>query len=464
MWTRFAWMMAILALVSIGFLMACNAKYSSNDNGLVVIPSQGGGPLVNNQLNGPVMETFSLDLENGSTTEINNVNGPPTPGLPTAIVLDPAGANAYVIVNENPAVPGGSVTGIAAFPIASDGKLGSATTYTLNSASVQIQVLVNGVLTNQSETVPVAPVALRMDSAGKFLFVANSATSDSADPSNPIPGSISVLSVGSNGTLTEVTGSPFVLPVNGANVNPPEPCTNQVACSSPLALAVTPTVYPPQYAYCSGIAPPTTENLYVPDSINNILLNYSVSSSGALSLVQTDNGVGIPTGYMPDGVTVDPCNRFVYVSNGLSNAATSNTVSAYTICSTMTQQNCPAPDFRLLKINNGVPFPVSPGEGPGPLSMDAYGNYLYVVDTASGQVSQFRVSTATGALTALTPPYVSAGGGANSIAIRGDDSFVFVTNLNPGTLSEYAINLQNGNLAPLPVIQTFNYPSGVAVK
>ena len=40
MWTRFAWMVAILALISIGFLMACSAKYSSNDNGLVVIPSQ----------------------------------------------------------------------------------------------------------------------------------------------------------------------------------------------------------------------------------------------------------------------------------------------------------------------------------------------------------------------------------------------------------------------------------------
>jgi 6-phosphogluconolactonase (cycloisomerase 2 family) len=456
MWTRFAWMVAILALVSIGFLMACNAKYSSNDNGLVVIPSQGGGPLVNNQLNGPVMETFSLDLSNGSTTEINNVNGPPTPGLPTAVVLDPAGANAYVIVTANPAVPGGSVTGIAAFPIASDGKLGSATTYALNSASVT--VLVGGQPT--VESVPVTPVALRVDSAGKLLFVANNSTSDSSG--NPVPGSISVFSV-SNGTLSEVTGSPFVLPVNGVNVNPPEPCTNQVACSSPLALAVTPTVYPPQYAYCSGIAPPTTENLYVPDSINNILLNYSVSSSGALTLSEADNQVGIPTGFLPDGVTVDPCNRFVYVSNGLSNAATSNTVSAYTICSTVSPPNCPVADFRALAIK-GSPFAVSPGEGPGPLSMDAYGNYLYVVDTVSGLVSQFRVSTATGSLTPLTPPSVSASGGADSIAIRGDDSFVFVANKNPGTLSEYAINLQNGNLTPLPVIQTFNYPAAVAVK
>jgi 6-phosphogluconolactonase (cycloisomerase 2 family) len=96
--------------------------------------------------------------------------------------------------------------------------------------------------------------------------------------------------------------------------------------------------------------------------------------------------------------------------------------------------------------------------------MDAYGNYLYVVNTASGLVSQFRVSTATGSLTPLTPPFVSAGSGANSIAIRGDDSFVFVANKNPGTMSEYAINLQNGNLDPLPVIQTFNYPAGIAVK
>jgi 6-phosphogluconolactonase (cycloisomerase 2 family) len=455
--TRLAWIVAILALISIGFLIACSAKYSSNDNGLVVVPSQGGGPLVNNQLNGPVMETFSLDLSNGSTSEINNVNGPPTPGLPTAIVLDPAGANAYVIVTQNPAVPGGSVTGIATFPIASDGKLGSATTYSLNSA--QVTVLVGG--QNTTELVPVTPVALRIDSAGKLLFVANNATSDSSG--NPVPGSISVFSVGSNATLTEVAGSPFVLPVNGANVTPPEPCTQEVACSSPLALAVTPTIYAPQYAYCSGFAPPTTENLYVPDSINNILLNYSVSSSGTLSLVQTDNAVGVPTGFLPDGVTVDPCNRFVYVSNGLSNAATSNTVSAYAICSSMSQPNCPVVDFRLLAVK-GSPFPVSPGEGPGPLAEDAYGNFLYVVDTASGLISQFKIASATGSLTALTPPFISASGGANSIAIRSDDSWVFVANLNPGTLSQYAINLQNGNLLPLPVVQTFNYPSGVAVK
>jgi len=456
--TRLTWIVAILALVSIGVLMACSTKYSSSSNGLVVVPSQGGG--VVNQ-GGPVMETFSLDLANGSLSQINNVNGPPTPGLPTAVVLDPAGAFAYVIITQSPAVPnGGGTTGIATFPIASDGKLGAATAYTLNQASVTVQV--NG--QNTAESVPVVPVALTIDSAGKLLFVANGATSDSSDPANPVPGSISVLAIGNNASLTEVPGSPFVLPVNGINMVPPNPCTSQVACPSPLALAVTPTLYPPRYGYCSGFTPPTTEDLYVTDSVNYVVLNYSVNlSTGALGPPLNSTTVqSFPTGSVPSGVAVDPCNRFVYVSNGLSNAATANTVSAYTICSSLSQ-SCPRVDFSLIAVK-GSPFPISPGEGPGPLAVDPYGGYLYVVDTMSGLVSQFRISPSTGALTPLTPPSVVAGGGANSIAIRSDDSFLFVANINPGTLSQYSINIATGALNPLPTVQTFTLPSGVAVK
>jgi hypothetical protein len=69
--TRFTWVVAILPLVAIGFLMACNTKYSSssNSNGLVIVPTQGTA----------VMETFRLNLANGAMSQINNVNGPPVP-------------------------------------------------------------------------------------------------------------------------------------------------------------------------------------------------------------------------------------------------------------------------------------------------------------------------------------------------------------------------------------------------
>ena len=162
--TRLTWFVAILVLVSIGFLMACTAKYSASFDGLVVVPSQG-------EL---AMETFTFDVSNGRISQISNVNGPPTPGLPTAVVLDPAGAFAYVLVAANPSVPDGGVTAIATFPIAPDGKLSNSTTYTFNNASVTVQGQ------NTVESVPVVPVAMSMDSAGKLLFVADSATSDNA--------------------------------------------------------------------------------------------------------------------------------------------------------------------------------------------------------------------------------------------------------------------------------------------
>ena len=110
--TRFTWIVGILVLAAIGLLMACSNKYTSTYNGLVVASTQGNA----------VMQSFSLNLGTGQTTTINNVNGPPTPGVATAVLIDPAGNYAYVIVTQSSTLPGSS-TGIASFQIASDGKL-----------------------------------------------------------------------------------------------------------------------------------------------------------------------------------------------------------------------------------------------------------------------------------------------------------------------------------------------------
>src|SRR5258708_14990638 len=228
--TRFTWMAAVLVVIAIGLLAACSRKFTANSNGLVVVPTQGSA----------VMQTFSLDLSNGHVSQINNTAGPPTPGLPGAVILDPAGAFAYVIVTQDPTLPG-SFTGIVGYQIASDGKLSQASTTTTTS-----------------------PQTIAIDSAGKFLFTANG-----------LAGTVSVFSIGANATLSEVPGSPFALPGEPGGGGSP----------TPSALAVTPTVRPPQFASCSGSQGPTTENLYVADTVNDVLVNYSVSSSGALTLV-----------------------------------------------------------------------------------------------------------------------------------------------------------------------------------
>ncbi len=401
--TRFTWMLGVAVLISIGVLVACSTKYSASNNGLVVVSTQGNAD----------MDTFSLDLVNGHVAQIFNAGGPPTNGQPTAVVLDPAGSYAYVMISQSSAV-NDSATGIETFPVASDGKLGSGTTTTLKGG--------------------VAPVSMIIDAAGKFLFVADST-----------PAAVSVLAIGSNGGLTEVSGSPFAvteLP-GGATRN---------AIPSPSALAVTPTVYPSAFAVCSGSVPPTTENLYVTDLANYAVLNYSVSSAGALNLVSES-----ATGSNPSGVTVDPCNRFVYVSNSQPD----NTVSAYTICRVVSLPSCPDANYLLLPVS-GSPF--AAGNSPGPLMMDAYAGFLYVLDRGQNAISSFRVSTTTGSLTALSPTPIVTNSYPTSMAIRSDDTWMFVTNLNSANLSEYAVTPATGALTPQPTVETDNFPWGVAVK
>jgi 6-phosphogluconolactonase (cycloisomerase 2 family) len=399
---RFTWFVAILIVIAFGLLMACTVKYAPNYDALLVSPSQGLA----------VMQSFSVDLQNGHVAQIYNDNGPPTLGIPTQVVLDPAGAHAYVILQANPAVLGGSINGIETFNILSDGKLA-------NIGHV---------------TLPTSANALVMDSAGKFLFVA-------------VGGAVYVYSVGPNASLTQV-GAPTRLIVQPGGQAP-------VAS----ALAVTPTVYPAQFAYCSGITPPTTENLYVTDSVNYAVLNYQVQSTGVLKLVMFNTTAsGAPTGTVPSGVAVDPCNRFLYVSN----AAPNNSVSAYNICyAASLAKSCPNPDFSLQPIV-GSPYPA--GDDPGPLVVDPYGKWVYVLDTGSNQISGYGISSATGTLTPFTGAPFATNLEPTSIAIRKDDSWLFVSNLNSANISEYAVNPSTGSLSPQPPITSFNYPSGVAVK
>ncbi|MGB8987017.1 MAG: beta-propeller fold lactonase family protein [Candidatus Sulfotelmatobacter sp.] len=410
--TRFTWILGVVTLISVAALVACSSKYSNTNNGLVVVSTQGNA----------VMDTFSLDLGNGHITWIFNSEGPPTAGQPTAVVLDPAGDYAYVIVTQSTNV-NASVTGIEAFSVASDGKLGPIKTTGLNDVGA----------------VPAAPVAMVIDSAGKFLFVADAAT-------GTLPGAISVLSVGSGGTLSEVAGSPFVLPAEPGGTTP-----------NPSALAITPTVYPVAYSFCSGSVPPTTENLYVTDSLNYKLINYSVSSSGALQVVPTASAApSVPTGTTPSGVTVDPCNRFAYVSNQRDNS-----VSAYTICNVVSLPKCAKADFSLLPV---IGSPFITGIAPGPLLEDALANFLYVLNTGQNEISAYRISTTTGSLAPLSPATIATNSYPTSMAIRSDDSWLFVTNLNQANLSQYAITPSSGGLTPETPVETDNFPWGIAVK
>src|ERR1700752_471945 len=95
--TRFAWLLGIAGLTVLALLVACGTTYNSSSDGLVIVGSQGSA----------LMETFSFSLANGHISEVSN---PPSstsnstcvlPGIPSSIMVDPAGTYAYAILTKN---------------------------------------------------------------------------------------------------------------------------------------------------------------------------------------------------------------------------------------------------------------------------------------------------------------------------------------------------------------------------
>ena len=444
---RFAWLFGVAVLVFFGLLVACSSNYDPSSNGLLLVGSQGSA----------LIETFSFNLYNGHLSEIAN-----TPvdtsnevcvlnGIPSSMVINPAGTFAYAILNSNSSCPG-SVTGLQTFQINSDGNT---------------PVVGSPVPFNPSSAAPVLPYALKMDPSGKFIFVADRATT--APSGLYVAGSVSVFAIGSGGSVTEVSGSPFFAS--------PQIIVPQASFDI-VGVATTPTVFPAigvngvQNSVCSTLTPPTNEYLYALDGLGNQVFEFQVNTStGVLTNPgSTISEPAVPTGETPAGVAVDPCNRFVYVSDSLSNK-----VSAYSICNGYETQSstCVSPTplapGALVEIT-GSPFSLTgSSNSPGPLLVDPYGNNLYVLGTLSNTVSQLKISPISGNLSALTPPTVATGSGPVAMTIRSDDNWLFVSNygsptLGGNTVSQYSITPATGQLSVLPIVPTDNYPWGIAVK
>jgi 6-phosphogluconolactonase len=261
-----------------------------------------------------------------------------------------------------------------------------------------------------------SPVGMAIDSGGKFLFVANQSSNN-----------ISVFSI-SGTTLTEVTGAMF--PVAAGN--------------GPVALAIT----------------PDAKFLYVANQADATVTEYSVDAMGAL----IQQGVPYTLGTAPSAVATDPAGKFLYVAN-----SGSNNISAFTICDI----NCVAANGSLTEVLPGSPF--SAGTGPVSIAADPSGNFLYVADKQSNQVSEYKISTGTGALTVNSSATISTGSTPVWLAVRagtttakttgGTNDFLYVANIGSASISVYAFDSTAGLLAVVGApVSTGGQPSAIAVK
>ena len=239
-------------------------------------------------------------------------------------------------------------------------------------------------LLGTSNTGP-APEDVSQAASAKYLYVADS---------GGVQGNIGItaLSIGTNGKLTPIVGSPFT-------------STN---LSSPWALAV---------ATNSGGA-----YLYVTNINDGTVVAYTIGTDGSIKEL---TGSPFTVGSQPQSVAVSPDGTHLYVAN-----AGSDTISVFTVSS----------DGSLTRAN-GSPF--STGTNPQGIEVSPNGDYLYVVNGGSSTITEYSIQS-DGALQWKTTD--KTGRGPAAVTATSDDKYVFVTNSIDNSISVFAVG-STGNLS-----------------
>lgn len=435
------------------FLLNCGSS-SSRPSGVLYALTQGSSGYGNN------VSSFALDLDTGTLSLLNsNASTCPTAasptnpepcGLPLEILLDPAGANAFVL---NQGIPSASVAPtIYSYTVNSDGSLGSP-----NLAAT----LATGDL----------PIAMARDAAGQLLFVitqglypspTNCPPVGTPDPSNPIYAgcpSIQVFALSSS-TLTLESGSPFYL--------------------SKIPTALSPIASP------AGVSAPellfvTNNKDIVPNEQNdNTLGVYTVSAMGVLT-EQTNSPYAVSAS---DPISVQAVNTnvagagqgsgglFVYVGQGAGAGA----IYPFQVC-TVQNAVCTSQDVQislLLPLGetcsqppcNNVP-PSSVGAQPLQMVVDPTNSFLYGVSYGQNQVWGLKINTSAGTLTAQNPPNQPTGSQPVSLAlhptVNNTGQFLYVSNSNSDNITGFTLDVINGSMQSPTTAISPAAPSGIAV-
>jgi 6-phosphogluconolactonase len=270
----------------------------------------------------------------------------------------------------------------------------------------------NGTLTEVPPRTSVLPDAsqpelLVMDPAGNYLYVMNTATAN-----------ISVFSINSDsGALTQLAGSPFRIGL------------------TPLNMLLTPSG---NYLYVSSSVPLSA------GASSGSILAFSVTA-GTPQLASLTSSFGIN----PNGLAIDPNGSYLYAAN-----TTSNTISIFAI----------GASGGLTEVS-GSPLDDTYSD-PISLILDSTGSYLYVANQVSNNVAVYSISS-TGlpvALTTSTSTFAFETETSPSfLAADPGGKYLFVGNQGSSAAGIQSFELSSGNLEPLFTYGVGNTPSSIAV-
>lgn len=236
------------------------------------------------------------------------------------------------------------------------------------------------------------PSAIAVSANGSFAYVANSETNN-----------VTAFRVGTNGSLL------FGDSTSG-NPNPVS------AGTTPQALAIS----------------KDSQFLYVANSGSDDVTVFNIGTAGALTLVPQTEGRSKPVGAgasSPIGLAISPNGRFLYVAS-----SNSNMVTAFQVDSSGVLTLVPPAGSGTNPVSSG-------GTGLTALALSPNGQFLYLTNGASNNLSIFRVEPS-GLLTLIPPaslnPVPTGGTAPNGLAIGVDGAHLYVAN-GSGTISVFAI-------------------------
>lgn len=277
------------------------------------------------------------------------------------------------------------------------------------------------------------PQSVTVDPTGRFAYVANQGVTDGFGVS---AGDISAYTIGGGGALTPVNcgSGPGC---NGANFQ---------AGNNTKSVIVDPSG---KFVYAV--------NLNSSDISAYTIDNAPTTGTGALTSV----GATVATGLKPSSITVDHTGKFAYVAN-----ADENSVSAYTINATtgaLTQILCSVVGGVCETVLSGTGDNFLAGAGPQSVTVDPTSKFVYVANATDNTVSAYSIDAVSGVLTPIDaiPSTVgvidnfAAGTTPTSVAVDPSGNYAYVANNGSGDVSAYAITTTGptaGALSPIACV------------
>jgi 6-phosphogluconolactonase (cycloisomerase 2 family) len=180
----------------------------------------------------------------------------------------------------------------------------------------------------------------------------------------------------------------------------------------------------------------TGQYFYVANAYDGTISNFAVDVvSGVMSVNGSATSVGFSN---PIGVTVDPTGRSLYAL-GVSNVE-SFEINAATGSLTPSQVGYPLFGPSVITL---------PATGATQITIDPFGNFLYIPIFSAKMIAVYQIDSYSGALSDSLPQQIVTGRANTAIAIDPTGRFAYTADSTDNTITAYSIDPSTGALTPI---------------